>query len=158
MLLRSLEMVNSLKRLNKIQVVSLILLIISLILVYFNVNNSTNFFWVSLGLNMLGYLMFISKWSREGKTGNRKIDKSYDKNLTRKPSEFIFFMVVAYYIVICVCVIADMCIKDFMHEFGTILGLFSMAFIWNFLSLAVVDRTMKEVELILKGGKKNGNK
>lgn len=151
-------MVNSLKRLNKIQVVSLILLIISLILVYFNVNNSTNFFWVSLGLNMLGYLMFISKWSREGKTGNRKIDKSYDKNLTRKPSEFIFFMVVAYYIVICVCVIADMWIKDFMHEFGTILGLFSMAFIWNFLSLAVVDRTMKEVELILKGGKKNGNK
>lgn len=151
-------MVNSLKRLNKIQVVSLILLIISLILVYFNVNNSTNFFWVSLGLNMLGYLMFISKWSREGKTGNRKIDKSYDKNLTRKLSEFIFFMVVAYYIVICVCVIADMWIKDFMHEFGTILGLFSMAFIWNFLSLAVVDRTMKEVELILKGGKKNGNK
>jgi len=37
-------MVNSLKRLNKIQVVSLILLIISLILVCFNVNNSTNFF------------------------------------------------------------------------------------------------------------------
>lgn len=81
-------MVNSLKRLNKIQVVSLILLIISLILVCFNVNNSTNFFWVSLGLNMLGYLMFISKWSREGKTGNRKIDRSYEKNLTRKSSEF----------------------------------------------------------------------
>ena len=151
-------MVNSLKRLNKIQVVSLILLIISLILICFNVNNSTNFFWVSLGLNMLGYLMFISKWSREGKTGNRKIDRSYEKNLTRKSSEFIFSMVVAYYIVICICVIADMWIKDFMHEFGTILGLFSMAFIWNFLSLAVVDRTMKEVELILKGGKKNGNK
>ena len=141
-------MVNSLKRLNKIQVVSLILLIISLILVCFTVNNSTNFFWVSLGLNMLGYLMFISKWSREGKTGNRKIDRSYEKNLTRKSSEFIFFMVVAYYIVICICVIADMWIKDFMNEFGTILGLFSMAFIWNFLSLAVVDRTMKEVELI----------
>lgn len=117
-------MVNSLKRLNKIQVVSLILLIISLILVCFNVNNSTNFFWVSLGLNMLGYLMFISKWSREGKTGNRKIDRSYEKNLTRKSSEFIFFMVVAYYIVICICVIADMWIKDFMNEFGTILGLF----------------------------------
>ena len=52
-------MVNSLKRLNKIQVVSLILLIISFILVCFNVNNSTNFFWVSLGLNMFGYLQFF---------------------------------------------------------------------------------------------------
>lgn len=151
-------MVNSLKRLNKIQIVSLILLIISFILVCFNVNNNTNFFWVSLGLNMLGYLMFITKWSREGKTGNRKIDKSYDKNLTRKSSEFIFFMVVAYYLVICICVVADIWIKDFMYQFGTILGLFSVAFIWNFLSLAIVDRTMKEVELILKGGKKNGSK
>lgn len=151
-------MVNSLKRLNKIQVVSLILLVASFILVCCGINNSTNFFWVSLGLNMLGYLMFITKWSKEGKTGNRKIDKSYDKNLTRKSSEFIFFMVVAYYLVICICVIADIWIKDFMYQFGTILGLFSMAFIWNFLSLAIVDRTSKEVELILKGGKKNGNK
>ncbi len=151
-------MVNSLKRLNKIQVVSLILLVASFILVCCGINNSTNFFWVSLGLNMLGYLMFITKWSKEGKTGNRKIDKSYDKNLTRKSSEFIFFMVVAYYLVICICVIADIWIKDFMYQFGTILGLFSMAFIWNFLSLAIVYRTSKEVELILKGGKKNGNK
>ena len=151
-------MVNSLKRLNKIQVVSLILLIISFILVCFNINNSTDFFWVSLGLNMFGYLKFITKWSKEGKTGNRKADKNYNKNLTRKSSEFIFFMVVAYYLVICICVIADIWIKDFMYEFGTILGLFSIAFICNFLSLAIVDRTMKEVELILKGGKKNGSK
>lgn len=139
-------MVNSLKRLNKIQVVSLILLVASFILVCCGINNSTNFFWVSLGLNMLGYLMFITKWSKEGKTGNRKIDKSYDKNLTRKSSEFIFFMVVAYYLVICICVIADIWIKDFMYQFG------------NLLSLAIVDRTSKEVELILKGGKKNGSK
>lgn len=64
-------------------------------------------------------------------------------------------MVIAYYLVICICVIADIWIKDFMYQFGTIFGLFSIAFIWNFLSLAIVDRTMKEVELILKGGKKN---
>lgn len=147
-------MVNSLKRLNKIQVVSLVLLVVSFILVCFGINNSTNFFWISLGLNMLGYLIFITKWSKEEKTGNRKVDKSYDKNLTRKSSEFTFFMVVAYYLVICICVIADIWIKDFMYQFGTILGLFSMVF----LSLAIVDRTMKEVELILKGGKKNGSK
>ena len=64
-------MVNSLKRLNKIQVVSLILLVVSFILVCFDINNSTNFFWVSLVLNMLGNLMFITKWSKEGKAENR---------------------------------------------------------------------------------------
>lgn len=43
-------MVNSLRRLNKIQVVSLVLLVVSFLLVCFGINNSTNFFWVSLGL------------------------------------------------------------------------------------------------------------
>lgn len=151
-------MVNSLKRLNWIQVVSIILLIVSFILFCCEIHNSENYFWISLGLNMLGYLMFITKWSREGKTGNRKIDKSYDKNLTRKSSEFIFFMVVAYYLIICLCVIAGIWIKDFMYQFGSILGMFSVALICNFLSLGIVDRTSKEVEILLKGGKKNGNK
>ncbi len=64
-------MVNSLRRLNKIQVVSLVLLVVSFILVCFDINNSTNFFWVSLVLNMLGNLMFITKWSKEGKAENR---------------------------------------------------------------------------------------
>lgn len=151
-------MVNSLKRLNWIQVISIILLIVSFILFCCGIHNSENFFWVSLGLNMLGYLMFITKWSREGKTGNRKIDKNYDKNLTRKSSEFIFFMVVAYYLIICLCVIAGIWIKDFMYQFGSILGMFIVALICNFLSLEIVDRTSKEVEILLKGGKKNGNK
>ena len=39
---------------------------------------------------MFGYLKFITKWSKEGKTGNRKADKNYNKNSTRKASEFIF--------------------------------------------------------------------
>ena len=70
-------MVNSLRRLNKIQVVSLVLLVVSFILVCFDINNSTNFFWVSLVLNMLGNLMFITKCGL--KREKQKIDKSDDK-------------------------------------------------------------------------------
>ena len=70
-------MVNSLRRLNKIQVVSLVLLVVSFILVCFAINNSTNFFWVSLVLNMLGNLMFITKCGL--KREKQKIDKSDDK-------------------------------------------------------------------------------
>lgn len=60
--------------------------------------------------------------------------------------------------IICLCVIASIWIKDFMYQFGSILGMFSVALICNFLSLGIVDRTSKEVEILLKGGKKNGNK
>lgn len=54
-------MVNSLKRLNFIQVISMILLIVSFILVCFGVYNSENLFWVCLSLNMLGYAKFVIK-------------------------------------------------------------------------------------------------
>lgn len=151
-------MVNSLKRLNWIQVISIILLIVSFILFCCGIHNSEYFFWVSLNLNMLEYLMFITKWSREGKNGNSKIDKNYNKNLTRKSSEFIFFMVVAYYLIICLRVITGIWIKDFMYQFCSILGMFSVAIICNFLSLGIINRTSKEVEILLKGGMKNGNK
>ena len=61
-------MINRLKRLNKLQIISTILLTISFILVLCNVYNSNNLFWLCLGLNMGGYLLFTTKWSNEGKT------------------------------------------------------------------------------------------
>lgn len=142
-------MVNSLKRLNFIQVISMILLIVSFILVCFGVYNSENLFWVCLSLNMLGYAKFVIKWSREGRTRNRRLDKNYNKNLTRKSSEFIFILLVAYYLLICLCIISDIWIKNFTNEFGTILGLLIISFICNFLSLEIVDRTSKEVNMLL---------
>lgn len=151
-------MVNSFKRLNSIQIISFALLILSFILYCFNVKSSENFFWVSVGINMLGYLLFMMKWSKEGKTGIKKADKNYNKNLTRKPSEFIFTMVVAYYLLICVVVIAGIFIKDFMYEFGVVLGVLLVAFIWNFISLYIVNRTAKEVSMLIKGGINRGNK
>ena len=109
-------MKNRLKRLNRIQIISLILLTVAFIMVLFGVHNSNNLFWILIGINMFGYLLFTSKWSNEGKTWYSKIDKKYSKNLTRKPSDTIFFMMVAYYILICIVVIADIFIDNFMNE------------------------------------------
>ncbi len=145
-------MINRLKRLNILQIISTILLTISFILVLCNVYNSNNLFWLCLGLNMGGYLLFTTKWSNEGKTWYSKIDNKYNKNLTRKPSETIFFMLVAYYILICIVVIADIFIDNFMNE--SIMALYVIAILCNYLGLVVVDKTMNEVvSLIETSGK-----
>lgn len=147
-------MVNSLKRINKIQIIGLISLTISFVLYLFNINIAKYLFWVCLAITMLGYLLFVAKWSKEGRTNFRKLDKDYNKNFTRKSSEYIFMMVVAYFIVICGSVIVSIFIKDFMYDFGTTLGLYSISIICNIVSLMIVDRTSKEVDLLIKGGKK----
>ena len=52
-------------------------------------------------------------------------------------------MLVAYYILICIVVIADIFIDNFMNE--SIMALYIIAILCNYLGLVVVDKTMKEV-------------
>ena len=98
-------MVRVVKRLNVLQVIGLIGLVVVDILYYLKVDNMINLFFVFLGLNILGHLLFTTKWSKEGKTNFSKLDKKYSKNLTRKPSETIFFSTVALYLTVCVVII-----------------------------------------------------
>ena len=136
-------MKNRFKRLNKLQIISTILLTIALILFLCGIHNSNNLFWFCLALNMAGYLLFTVKWSDEGKTWYKKIDKNYSKNFTRRPSDTIFFMLVAYYLLICIVVILDIFIKDFMNEM--IISLYVIAILCNYLGLVIVDKTKEEV-------------
>ena len=85
-------MVNSLKRLNKPQIIGVIIEIISFIGCCFNIDAFKNWFWIGAGLNMIGTIYFIDAWGKEGKTWFKKLDKKRDKNLTRKSSELIFFL------------------------------------------------------------------
>ena len=67
-------MVKVIKRLNLLQTITLIALIIVYILCNFNIKGMTDLFWIVLALNMLGFLLFTTKWSKEGKTLYRKMD------------------------------------------------------------------------------------
>ena len=151
-------MVNSLKRLNWIQIVSLVLLVVAYILHFFNIKSIREFFWVALAINMVGFLIFVIKWSREGKTGIKKADKNYNKNLTRKASDYIFLLLVAYYLIVCGVIIIGFFYDNYMYDSGTLLSMLSVAFVCNFTALLVVERTSQEIKVLLKGGKKNGSK
>ena len=151
-------MVNSLKRLNWIQIVSLILIVVAFVLYCLNIKGGKEFFWIALSINMLGFLLFTNKWCREGKTGIKKADKSYSKNLTRKPSDFIFIILVAYYLVVCLINIIDIFYRGYKYDFGIILALFIIAFGCNIVSAYTVERTANEINLLLKGDRKNGSK
>ena len=141
-------MVNSLKRLNKTQIIGVIIEIISFIGCCFNIDAFKNWFWIGIGLNMIGTTYFIDFWSKEGKTRFRKLDKKRDKNLTRKSSEFIFLLTIAQAMVISLVFIAEFVIKEFSKQFPTIMGIFIMTMVFLVIILMIVERTFKEVDII----------
>ena len=57
-------------------------------------------------------------------------------------------MMVAYYILICIVVIADIFIDNFMNE--SIMALYVIAILCNYLGLVVVDKTMNEVVSLIE--------
>ena len=138
-------MVNKIKRLNKIQIVSIIGLIISLVLILFNVKGIYNWFWIFTGIGILGIVKFIDKWCIEGRTWFRMFDKKYDKNLTRKSSELLFFILVAYVLVICMFFIIEFWKPAITKDLSVIIGVFIATIVYHIILLLVVDKTSKQV-------------
>lgn len=160
-------MLNKFKRLNALQIISLLIMIISFVLYFCKIKNMDNLFWIGLGLNMLGILSFHNKWCQEGKTWYKKLDTNYDKNLTRKPSDLMFFMIIGYYFVICMSVVNDFLAVGYLFSAYNMLPLISVSIMCNFMGLNIVDKTSKEVKTLImeyesklskKGNKKDGNK
>ena len=151
-------MVNKYRRLNAIQIISLLIMIISYILHLFKIENMDSLFWAGVGLNMLGILLFNNKWGKEGKTWYKDLDKNYDKNLTRKPSDTMFFMIIGYYFVICLMILNDLIAVKQIFSSYNMLPLLCISLICNNKGLVIVDKTSKEVKTMILEYEKKLNK
>ncbi len=98
---------------------------------------------------MFGSMYFIDLYSKEGKTWFKKLDKKREKNLTRKPSELIFFLEIAETIIVSSVFVAEFVIKDFSQQFSTIMGIFIYSIISLIVILIVVEKTYRHVDLLI---------
>ncbi len=149
-------MVNSLKRLRKFQIIGIIIQIISFIGCCFKIDAFTHWFWIGTSLLIIDGIHFIDVWGKEGKTRYRKLDKKRDKNLTRKTSEFIFFLAIAEAMIVSLVFIAEFWSKDFYKRFYTITGIFIMTTICLIITLVAVEKTFRQVDLIATQNDKIG--
>ena len=141
-------MVNSIKRLNKFQIIGFIIQIISFIGCCFKIEAFTNWFWIGSSLVIMGGIYFVDFWGKEGKTRYKKLDKKRDKNLTRKTSEFIFFLSIAQVLLVSLSFIIEFWLKDYSKRFSTITGTFIITTLCLIITLIVVEKTFKQVDLI----------
>ena len=156
---------NKLRKYNTYQKIGLLLMLVSFIGVCFGIRNTNNWFWISIALNMFGVVKYADVWADEGKTWFKKLDKNYNKNLTRRPSERIVFLMVAYTICICSFFIAEFFFVDLTEQLWVMAVCFVLTVIMTIIISTIVDKTQKEVDVLssdveekMKGRKRNGKK
>lgn len=145
---------KKIKRMNFLQVLGIIIMIVSFVLGLFNVKGMLDLFFVGLGLNALGFTILSIKWSKEGKTGFKKMDKNYDKNLTRKSSDTMLFMNVVYYFMLSLSIIMDLVEDNYSKGAFSLIPILSLALVVNYALLFIIDKTYNQVVEIIKTPKK----
>lgn len=123
------------KFLNKHQKISLLLSIVIVILIpIFTKLNLNQILWTVLFWNMYGNFMFLNKWSKDGITWFRKSDKDYNKNITRKHSDFTFFTVGFVTLIICL---------------SLTLSIFNINLVYNYIWIIIIEIITILIELLL---------
>lgn len=139
-------MKQMIKRFNILQVISLIGVLITFILIVLDVNNIIHLFWVFIGLHIGGTVMFTDKWSKEGLTTYRKLDKNWNKNLTRKTSETIFFSLIVYTLIVCAIILITTITPQVAENNVWYITLVILTIILDVILLYSVDKTAREVK------------
>lgn len=111
-------------------------------------------------INFICIIKFTKKWSKEGRTISKKNDTNYNKNLTRKSSDYIFVVTICYGVMVCLIYLLSHFVK--FIDFGD--GMYYMtlvAVMYNYFILVAVERTANEVKLLevsRNGGRKHDNR
>lgn len=136
------------KRVNVLQVISLFGILITFIFIVLNITKiATNIFWVFVGIQICGIVMFVHKWSKEGITPYRRLDRNNEKNITRKTSDSLFWLLVSYIFVVCFIFI----LKMFSSlDYGDYLAIVNLTIVCDLTMLYWVDKTINQVAKIEK--------
>lgn len=143
-------MLKNLRYLNKVQIISNVLLLpLCILSIVTQKEKIISLFWTFLILAVLGNTFFESKWGREGKTWFKRLDKNYKKNLTRKTANTldICFMIYATLFLIFSFFIDY---NNRSYLFVIAISFYVITLIYEIIAFNVVVRTAKEVDNLIK--------
>lgn len=143
-------MLKNLRYLNKIQIISNIILFPLFILSIITQNDKVvSLLWLFLILAVLGNTLFEGKWGKEGKTWFKKLDKSYSKNLTRKTANTLDICFMIYIVLFLIFYFLIEYLNN-SNLFVIAISFYIITLIYEFIAFNVVVRTAREVDNLIK--------
>ncbi len=127
--------------LNKLQLISLILSLVTFVFIILFPNlKLENLCWIFISLNLLGSMFFLNKWHKDGITWNRKADKNYSKNITRKSSDTCLFLIVVNTFIICIIYSLDLFVNNFSESIYALAIMLLTNIVINFLLYKITKK------------------
>ena len=143
-------MLKNLRYLNKIQIISNVALLPLFILsIITQKEKIISLFWIFLTLALLGNTLFEGKWGKEGKTWFKKLDKSYNKNLTRKTTNTLDICFMIYVILFLIFYFFIEYLNN-SYLFVIAISFYIITLIYELIAFKVVVRTAREVDNLIK--------
>ncbi len=137
--------------LNKMQAISLILATIVIIVIPITHNTKlVSIGWFLLGCNAFGCGMFTKKWGLDGITWFRRNDKDYKKNLTRKYSDLLFYIIGAFGMFLCIVTLFE---NTFKENYIALLIGYIISIIVLVVIFSMTDRVSKQIEQLIPNKK-----
>jgi len=141
---------NNLRYFNAVQIISNIILLITIVLfVIFNTNFLNNLYWTLIPVTFLGNLAYIGKWSKEGMSWYKEKDSSWNENLTRKTSEKLMFLLVAFALIYLALLFMEYFIPQIRTSYYTIIGLYLLTIAFEYYIFRIVIKTDKNIKSLI---------
>ena len=146
---------NLFKYFNRVQIVSFVLLVITYIASFFGENIISRFFVIAFCINLMGFILYIKKWSIPKMTGNRRIDKQAElckqnkekckRELSFTKADFPLFMLAFIYMAYFLVIIGFNLLSKMLYIHIT----FVVILVINLIAYLLVKFTDKEVSKYL---------
>lgn len=144
-------MQENLRRFNVVQIIGNIALFVNVILLaIFKTDFLTNLFWTLIPLCFLGNVSYINKWSNEGRTFDKEKDTNYMKNLTRKYSEKLVFLMVGFTLIYCILIFAEYFAEDIRINIYVIIGFYLFVVLFEYVIYKIVATTKEKIKDYIK--------
>lgn len=144
-------MLKNLRYLNKLQIISNVVLFPLCIITIVTKNQKIiALFWIFLLLALIGNVLFEGKWSKDGKTWFKNLDKDYKKNLTRKSNNILDICFMIYIVLFFVFYVFIEYFPNLVAPFISTSVFYIINVIYEVVSLIIVVRTANEIDKLIK--------
>lgn len=122
------------------------LMVIALIIVFiYQSDRAYSFYWLTLGLALLGSVYYCDQYSKEGKTQLKQADENWNKKISGKGSEKLILIMVIGVFMVCSVFVLEFFFKDLTRTINSVIYTFIVMILYQILVIYFVNYRYKEI-------------
>ena len=129
-----------------LQVIGNVLMVIGTILVFIHQSERTySFYWITLGITLLGSVLVLNQSSSDGKTQSRRADKNWDTKISGQGQDKIMLTMVIGVLLICSVFVIEFFYPTITRTLSSVIYSLIIMFIYQAITIYLSDKLYKEI-------------